>query len=525
MTIKKSLFSLLALTAGLLGCAQQNQLVGQPNDAEPKPQSVQSPISPAEIEPPITVTSAAEPVRPALTDKPAQAKPVQPADLWDEIRAGYGFPKISNRRTELQKKWYAKHPSYLRRVAKRSEPYLFYITEEIRRRGMPMEIALLPFVESAYDPFAYSHVRASGLWQFTPPTAGDFGLNETWWYDGRRDIEASTHAALDYLQQLHRRFNNDWLLALAAYNAGGGTVSKAIRNNKRRAKGSDFWSLKLPKETRIYVPRLIGLSQLLLEADKLNIAVPYIAAKPYFKRFDLDYQLDLAQAAELAEMNIDSIYLLNPGYSQWATAPEGAQHLLLPVDKSDTFTKNLAKLAPQKRIGWKRYKIKSGDSLGKIAQAHKVKVSALKTINKLNSNIIRAGHALIIPVAAKHPSHYRYSLTQRQTRKTQGGNKRRYKVRSGDSLWTIAKKFNVSYNDLARWNQLSLKSIIKPGKKLTIYRGKNQRNTLRYKVQKGDSLGKIAQRFSTSVKSLLRLNNIKNSRLIRPGQSLLVRRG
>lgn len=525
MTIKKSLFSLLALTAGLMGCAQQNQLISQPQNTEPSTKSVQELASLAAVKP-LTITAGPkESVAHIPTAKPALVKPAQAANLWDEIRAGYGFPKISNRRTELQKQWYAKHPSYLGRVAKRSEPYLFYITEEIRRRGMPMEIALLPFVESAYDPFAYSHVRASGLWQFTPPTAGDFGLNETWWYDGRRDVEASTNAALDYLQQLHRRFNNDWLLALAAYNAGGGTVSKAIRNNKRRAKGSDFWSLKLPKETRIYVPRLIGLSQLLLDADKLNIAVPYIAAKPYFKRFDLDYQLDLAQAAELAEMNIDSIYLLNPGYSQWATAPEGAQHLLLPVAKADTFAKNLAKLAPQKRIGWKRYKIKSGDSLGKIAQAYKVKVSALKTINKLSGNTIRAGHALIIPVAAKHPSHYRYSLAQRQTRKTQGGSKRRYKVRSGDSLWTIAKKFNVSYNDLARWNQLSLKSILKPGKRLTIYRGKSNRNTLRYKVRKGDSLGKIAQRFSTSVKSLLRLNNIKNSRLIRPGQSLLVRRG
>lgn len=464
----------------------------------------------------IAVTTKA--ASPLLTD------PLLGNDLWAQIRNQYGLPLIANQEVEKQKKYYAKHPKLVSKVIKRAQPYLFYISEEIKRRGMPMELVFLPFVESAYDPFAYSHVRASGLWQFTPLTAGDFNLNQTWWFDGRRDIQASTNAALDYLQQLQRRFDGDWLLALAAYNSGGGTVSKAIRNNKRQSKAVDFWSLKLPRETRHYVPKLLALSQIFQSPKQYKIDIPKISAKPHFQRFDLDFQLDLAQASRMASTSLDDMYLLNPGYSQWATAPEGPQHLLVPVEKAEAFSKNLAQLPVDKRIHWKRYKIKAGDSLSQIAQKHKVKASALRQANKLTGNQIRAGRHLMIPVSSLALSDYRNSDQQRNTRRTYQS-KLRYKVRRGDSFWSIATKYRVNTDDLLRWNKLKRSSVLQPGQRITVYRGKQYRKAFEYKVKSGDSLARIAKHFGTSINEIIKLNRIKRNKLIKPGQSLLVRRG
>lgn len=459
-----------------------------------------------------------------LATKAPIAAPVLNDDLWKQIRSQYGLAAISNTAIEKQKKYYTKHPKLVSKIIKRAQPYLFYISEEIKRRGMPMELVFLPFVESAYDPFAYSHVKASGLWQFTPLTAGDFDLNETWWFDGRRDIQASTNAALDYLQQLQRRFDGDWLLALAAYNAGGGTVNKALRRNKRESKALDFWALKLPRETRHYVPKLLALSQIFMSPEQYQIDTPKISAKPHFQRFDLDFQLDLAQASKMASTSLDDIYLLNPGYSQWATSPEGPQHLLVPIEKAETFSKNLAELPPDKRIHWKRYKIKTGDSLSQIAQKYKVKASALRKANKLTGNQIRAGRHLMIPVSSLALSDYRYNKQQRNTRRSYQS-KLQHKVRRGDSFWSIASKYQVNTDDLLRWNKLKRSTVLQPGQRLTVYRGKQYKRAFEYKVKRGDSLARIAKYFGTSVKEIVKLNRIKRNKMIKPGQSLLVRRG
>ncbi|MCV6615539.1 MAG: transglycosylase SLT domain-containing protein, partial [Cellvibrionaceae bacterium] len=293
-------------------------------------------------QPPKQKPFVATPVKPQT--KVVKPAPVKVSDLWQRIRQGYGLDHISNSRIDQQRRWYTRHPEYIQRVSKRAKPYLYHIVSELKRRQMPMELALLPIVESAFDPFAYSHGRASGLWQFTPPTARDFKLANTWWYDGRRDVEASTAAALDYLHQLNRRFDGDWLLALAAYNAGGGTVSKAIRKNKRRGRNTDFWSLSLPKETRAYVPRLLAMAEIVARPQAYRVSLHPILNQPYFKRFDLPYQLDLSQAAKLAQLPMDEIHLLNPGYSRWATDPSGAQHLLIPLSRAQQFRQNLDQL-------------------------------------------------------------------------------------------------------------------------------------------------------------------------------------
>lgn len=455
-------------------------------------------------------------------DTRPQQKPTD--ELWSVIRDGYGLSAHQHAKIDAQRKWYAKHPTYMKRVSQRAQPYLYFISQELKLRNMPMELALLPIVESAFDPFAYSHGRASGLWQFTPPTAKDFGLHSNWWFDGRRDVEASTRAALDYLSKLHKRFDGDWLLALAAYNAGGGTVNKAIKRNKRKGKATDFWSLKLPKETQTYVPRLLGISQIIGKPEAYNVTLQAISNQPYFTRFDLSYQLDLAQAAKLAELDIEEIYQLNPGYNRWATDPDGAQHILIPNTHAERFGKGIAALNPKQRLAWKRYTVKSGDTLGKIASRHNLKLQELQSINKLNSHVIQIGQALFIPTSAEPSGHYTFSLDQRQARNSGSAKVRRYTVKRGDSLWSISRRFGVDFADIARWNKMNVKATLKPGKKLLVYPKTNKyaqgKTRISYKVRKGDSIARIAQKYGTSISAIVRANGLNPKRYLQPGQAL-----
>ncbi len=256
-------------------------------------------------------------------------------DLWMRLRGGYGLDlSIENDRIRVQREWYARHPEYFTRVTTRSERYLHYIVEQAEARDMPLELALLPIVESAFDPFAYSHARAAGPWQFIPSTGDYFGMQRTWWEDQRRDILKSTNAALDYLQQLSNRFEGDWLLALASYNAGGGTVSRAIRRNKEAGKPTDFWNLNLPRETTAYVPKLLAIAQIVGDPQAYGVPLHPIANEPYFATVKTGGQIDLAQAARLADISVEELYLLNPSYNRWATSPDGPFRLLVPVDRA-----------------------------------------------------------------------------------------------------------------------------------------------------------------------------------------------
>ncbi len=402
---------------------------------------------------------------------------------------------------------------------------------------MPAELALLPAVESAFRPFAYSSGRAAGIWQFIPSTGRGFGLKQNWWYDGRRDVVASTRAALDYLKQLNRQFDGDWQLALAAYNSGAGTVRSAIRKNKRQGKPSDFWSLKLPKETKKYVPRLLAISEIFGHPEKYNISLLTIPDEPYFATVDIQSQLDLALAAQMAELSIQEIYQLNSGYNRWATDPEGPHQLHLPIEKADTFLTRLSQLPDEKRVSWKRYKIRRGDSLSVIAKKHGTTAKLLKQVNKLSDSKIRAGKHLLIPVATKQLDLYAFSASQRKARtqnKPRKGSKQHYMVRNGDSLWEIAKTHKVSHRKLAKWNGMAPADPIRPGQKLVLRvekQGPKEKlsaldlqpsgiqNSVSYKVRRGDSLSLIAQRFSVSVHELKKWNALPD-KYLQPGQHL-----
>ena len=454
---------------------------------------------------------------------------VAPIDLWERLRRGYAIPHDTlHANTEKQLDWFVRHPEYIARVADRAKPYLYHIVEQIEQRNMPLELALLPVVESAYQPHAYSSASASGLWQFIPSTGKIYGLQQNWWYDGRRDVIASTSSALDYLQKLHNDFG-DWQLAVAAYNCGEGAVARAIRRNVKAGKGTDFWSLDLPRETSAYVPKLMAIAQLIGQPEQYQISLKPIANEPFFAVVNVKGQIDLSVAAELAELETEELQQLNPGFNQWATAPDGPHRLAIPVEKIDVFIQGLAVLPAEKQVQWARYKIKGGDSLGKIAQQYKVAVSAIKKANGIKGTNIRAGKYLLIPVAsgasgdAPLPTSQR--LTSNQTT-PQKGDKQSYTVKQGDSWWDIAQLYKVSVEKLTTWNNKSPNDYLQPGQKLVVWSqekavaSSDTTRSVNYKIRSGDSLWTISKKFKVSITQVRQWNGLSKKALLQPGQNL-----
>ena len=462
------------------------------------------------------------------------------SDLWVRLRAGFVLDHdVDSKRVRDQLNWYAKHPGYINRVVERGSRYLHHIVNETEKRGLPAEFALLPIVESAFDPFAYSHGRAAGLWQFIPSTGKYFGLTQSWWHDERRDVIAATDAALTYLDRLSNRFGGDYTLALAAYNSGGGTVSSAMRRNRKSNKPEDFWSLQLPQETRHYVPKLIALAKIFDNPEAYGVELPALIDAPYFDIVETGGQLDLAQAAELAGVDIDEIYLLNPSYNRWATSPDGPHRLLVPHQNAEAFRTALAEIPAAKRVSWRNYVVKSGDSLNTISRKFSTTPAVLQQVNKLNTDLIRIGQRLMIPSASQNSDTYALSASKRLERKQEkkrAGNKLRYTVRRGDTFWDIAREHRVSVRQVAAWNGMAPGDPLMPGKELVIWskttqptlasaegaRGKAMVRKVGYRVRKGDSLARIANRFSVNVRDIASWNDLNTSRYLQPGQSLVL---
>ncbi|WP_303905412.1 lytic transglycosylase [Thiohalomonas denitrificans] len=531
------ILSLTWLPLTFSGCLPQQAITDSPepqSDVNPVAASTPEPVAPDPM--PVALDSVA-----SLDQRPTEP-PRPPENLWDHLRSGYRLPEVDHAHIDEDVAWYASHQSYLDRVAERAEPYLHMVVALIEEREMPTEIALLPVVESAFQPFAYSHGRAAGLWQFVPATGRRFGLQQNWWYDGRRDVAEATRAALDYLEFLHQKFDGDWLLALAAYNSGEGTVGKAIRRNRQQGKPIDFFSLKLPRETQGYVPRLLAISRIVAEPEKHGVTLKPISNAPYLARVDLGSQIDLDLVAELAELPIEDIYRYNPGFNRWATAPDGPHKLLLPLEKAERFKTQLEEYPADQRLTWTRHRIRSGESLGKIAEHYKTTVSLIQQVNDISGHAIRAGRSLIIPVARKDLKRYNLSADQRLAKlqdKNRDGEKIEYRVRQGDTLWEIARSYQVSVGTLAKWNGMAPRDILRPGQTLMLWtRNKGQqasssnpvnfshpfekstRQRIGYTVRSGDSLSRISQRFRVSVDNLKRWNNLQGKKYLQPGQSL-----
>jgi len=468
---------------------------------------------------------------PPVPQPPPQNKPlpVKPDDLISQIESGMALPQYDAKAIDQQIRWHLDNPDYLLRVWQRSQPYLFHVVSEVKQRNLPMELALLPIVESGYQPYGYSHARASGLWQFIPSTGRYYGLRQDWWVDQRRDVVASTDAALNYLEQLNDRFDGDWLMAIAAYNAGAGRVNRAIRNSGKPRAEVHFADLKLSRETTAYVPKLLALARLIQQADEYGIELPVMVSEPYFSVVDIEQQTDLGKISELAGITPNQLRKLNPALNRWATDPNGPHHVLVPVANAAALRQGLdelPELPDSERIRWRRHKIAEGESLGIIAQKYGVTVTVLKQSNRLNHNMIRAGKHLLIPSVAALPTRLAASCR---------GPRQVHRIASGDTLWDIARKYDVSVNHLKRCNpglsagSLTLNSSLRirePKAKFSAPGHPEQARVdkvVNYKVRRGDSLAAISNRFGVSVQQLVTWNRLNPKNYLQPGDRIQVR--
>ncbi|MFH8133513.1 murein transglycosylase D [Pantoea osteomyelitidis] len=385
-------------------------------------------------------------------------------DLWnfisDELKMG--IPE--NSRIREQKTKYLRNKSYLHDVTLRAEPYMYWIVEQIHKRKMPMELVLLPIVESAFDPHATSSANAAGIWQIVSTTGRNYGLKQNQWYDGRRDVVASTKVALDMMQRLNKMFDGDWLLTVAAYNSGEGRVLKAIKQNKARGKPTDFWNLSLPRETTVYVPKMLALSEILKNNKRYGIKLPTPNESRALARVEVGQQMELTQAAEMAGMSLSKLKSFNTGYKGETTAPNGPHYILVPKSHVEKLRNSLAsgdiaavqptQLAKNSASG--SYKVRQGDTLSGIASKMGVSISTLKQLNNLRGASIKPGQTL--------------TVGDKGSQLADNGNSITYRVRKGDSLGSIARRHGVNIKDVMRWNTvLSDAKDIQPGDKLTLF--------------------------------------------------------
>ena len=453
------------------------------------------------------------------------------ADVLDRIRKGFTLSDVDHEMVDRETQWFASHPSYLDRTFKRGERYLYHIVNEIEARGMPLELALLPVVESAFNPVAYSRARASGLWQFIPATGRRYGLKQNWYYDGRRDVVAATSAALDYLQFLHDEFDGDWLLAVAAYNCGEANVARAIKRNRAAGKPIDFFSLKLPRETRAYVPKLLAMRRLVADPASHGLIFAPIPNQPYFVKVPTGGQLDLHVAAELADLPKEELLALNPAFNHWVTDPDGPHHLLVPVDREERLTAGIAALPPEQRVRIVYHRVRPGDTLGGIADKYNISVAALKSTNKMRSTVIHPGQDLLI-AAAPRAGDTNFSapyeaVEAAPARRIASG---KHRVRRGDTLWSIAKTHGISVDRLAAMNGLKRSGTLTVGQTLKIPGTATLASTnldsvpssITYVVRAGDTLSRIATKFRVSMSDLLGWNSLESNNVIKPGQRLVM---
>ncbi|MEO0422537.1 MAG: transglycosylase SLT domain-containing protein [Pseudomonadota bacterium] len=391
----RTLAALMA-TASLSACATLTSPPTAQTSAPPEP----DPVPPPALSAALAEDDAHIVDEPAPAPVAVAAEPPPPATLMDEIRDGFQLAHATDeKRVQQHLAWLERHPTYLERLRPRVERYLAEICADVRERRLPTELCLLPIIESALDPLAFSPGGAAGLWQFIPATGKRYGLKIDWWVDERRDPIAATDAALDYLQALHERFG-DWTLAVAAYNCGEGRVARAVR---RAGPDADFFDLKLPRETAAYVPRLLAFAAIAADPNGYEVALPFEgipADTSATASVETGGQIDVARAADAVGLTVDELYALNPALNQWATHPDGPHRLIVPADRADAAQAALSAIPDDQRVAWSRHRIRPNQTLGGIALAYDTDVATLKRINQLSSSRIRAGDHLLIPTSS-----------------------------------------------------------------------------------------------------------------------------
>lgn len=416
----------------------------------------------------------------------AIAPALQQSDLWQRIRNGYAMPEMDSPLVARHENWYAARPDYMAHMMERAQRYLYFITNEVEKRGMPTEIALLPMIESAFNPGAFSIGNAAGLWQFIPSTGKNFGLQQNWWYDGRRDIISATRGALDYLQKLHDEFG-DWELALAAYNYGEKGVERAIAKNRSRGLPTDYESLKLPQETRNYVPKLLAIKNIVNAPEKFGLTLPAMPNQPYFTAVNTGRHIDVKLAAKLADISVEEFTALNPAHTRPVILQEHDDVLLLPVDKADTFKNNLEN-CNEPLVSWQAYRSKRGERLDRVAPRFGLSVATLRSVNGLSPRAkVSNGQQLLVPVNANteeaDSDFEEFNMHLAPTEPTRGRTLT-HTVKKGETLASISHHYHVSMNRLQSWNDNITQ--VKPGQHLTIVQGgRSRRHHVRLASAKG----------------------------------------
>lgn len=491
-------------------------------------------------------------------------------NLWDVLREEFTLPHYEDNPVVQEKiEWYMNNQDYLLRSATRAAPYLYYILQQVRKRHLPAELVLLPIVESGYNPFSLSTVGAAGIWQLMPGTASGLGIKRDWWYDGRRDVIASTRAALNYLAYLQSFFDGNWLWAIAAYNTGEGNVLAAIKRNIRAGRDTNFWSLPVAQETRDYVPSLLALATIISHPEQYPVYFPAVRNAPYLAQVDIGSQINLKLAAQLAGISFKKMQQLNSGFTRPSTSSKGPYKLVLPIENVEQFTENLSRTQLTRKINWVHYTVKTGDTLASIAKKYKTNIAALRKLNHLGKNNIRHGADILIPyhgqitlpkddtlefadndndeptpakakdivIVAK--SKRARTVSAPDTFVTPSGKYTLqpgdtiYMVRANDTVDSIARRFHINSTNLRASNQLN-NGRLQPGKQLIIpthlAANASSKRTFKtpvepgdtiYMVRRGDTIETIARKFHTS-SSAIRVANLVDNSTLSAGYKLVI---
>jgi len=466
-------------------------------------------------------------------------------DLFARLRGGFQLSDVDQPAVANQVNWFANHPDFLERTWGRASLWMYYIVGQLEQRKMPSELALLPVIESAFEPYAYSRARAAGLWQFISDTGRRFGLKQDYWYDGRRDPIEATRAALDYLQELHNEFNGDWLLAVAAYNCGELAVERAIERNQRAGKPTDFWHLKLPHETRGYVPELLAMRRLVSRPERYGLEFSPIPNEPYFVTIQTGGQIDLQVVAEIAGVTVDDLYELNPAFHRWATDPGGPYYLLVPADAAEGLQQAVLQLTPEQRMRVAHYTVKNGDTIASIASHFSTKPDVIRELNDLDATELP-----VIDTALRVPNP-NIQLPEKAARaalladappgrlRRHGGKPHIHVVRRGDTLYALAQRMGTDPQTLAQINGLNPGDRLRAGQRLRVgpssvadaspraasgnalsaSAASSRRMT--YVVRRGDTLYGIARLLQVTVNDLAGWNGMSGIHSLKPGQTLI----
>ena len=391
--------------------------------------------------------------------------------------------------------------------------FLYFVIQELEKNNLPLELAILPYIESNYDPFSISSSGAVGIWQFMPRTGRLYQLDKSWWNEDRHDPFRSTEAAVKYLKYLYQRFDQNIYNALAAYNAGPSLLDRRINQNKRRGMDTDFWSLNVPVQTKNYVPKYIALRELILNSDNYGIKLPQIPYEPVVKKISIPGQVEVLTLSEYLDIKPELLYKLNAGYTKWASAPEDESVFYIPSEKYILFENEDNPFKNSNQINWISHIVQSGDSLWSLSSKYDTEVRIIKKINYLNNDLLSINDTLLIPLSKSKSNNFiPYEM---------------YIVSEGDTLWSIAKEYNIEIRDLSRMNSIDENSYLQLGQQLSIGNKNIHRNmeskkrTILYSVKQGDNLFKISELFDVSIRSIEEINNFKNTTLM-PGQIIKV---